>query len=366
MLVIYSDLQQPQAETTTESEGVEMRALILEDFGRMAVVDRASSALAPTQVRIAVEFVGICGTDLHGYAGRNGRRIPGQVMGHEAAGTISELGSEVTRFALGDRVTFNPVLGCGDCLQCERGQSQRCLDRVVVGVDPTVDGAYATHVAVPASVVHRLPDGMPMAHGALIEPVAVALHAVRRSGLTPGESVLILGGGPIGQSAILAARAVGAARILIIEPDADRRELCERLGATAVDPASGVTETVVRLGGLVERAIDAVGVEASIRDAVDSVTPDGTVALVGMGSPRVEFEPYAVTTAEKSIVGSYCYSDQGFADAVALVAADAAVARLIAEVVDLADAASTFGRLGAGDVAGKVLIRLDPAERPIE
>lgn len=336
-----------------------MRVVVLERIAHLRVAEREDLVPAAGEVVIEVEHVGICGTDLHGFTGRNGRRQAGQVMGHEAAGRVAAIGPGVRELAIGDLVTFNPVIGCATCEACSTGQSQRCVDRSVVGVNPEVDGAYATHVVVPARVVIPLPPGMSTEHAALVEPVAVALHAVRRSGLLAGESILVLGGGPIGQSAVIAARSLGAGRILVSEPDPARRVLCAQLGATPIDPADGVVDAVRGSGGLVHRSVDAVGIGPSIRDAIAATAPGGTIVLVGMGAPVVELEPYPVTTEERSLVGSYCYSDSGFVDAVDLVATTPDIDVLISERVRIEDAPAMFDRLAAtGDVAGKVLIAM--------
>ncbi len=338
-----------------------MRALVLEDFGRMAVQEREIRSLPAGYARIAIDAVGICGTDLHGFTGANGRRVAGQVMGHEAAGHIVELGPGVKGVDVDQRVTFNPVIGCGACALCEMGQTQQCERVTVIGVAPDWDGAYATLVSVPARAIVTLPPGMSPVHGALAEPVAVGLHAVRRAGVLPGDSVLILGGGPIGQSAVLAARHEGAGRIIVSEPDPPRRALAESLGVVALDPREGLQQHVRLNGGLVDRAIDAVGSAASLQDAVACLVPDGVVALVGMAAPTLQWAPYALVTAERSIVGSYCYSHQDFVEAVALVAATPGIGALVTEIVALDEAPSMFSRLAhQGDVAGKVLISMGP------
>ncbi|HEY3923129.1 MAG TPA: alcohol dehydrogenase catalytic domain-containing protein [Acidothermaceae bacterium] len=341
-----------------------MRALVLAEFRQMELRELPKPVVASGEVLVRVAYVGICGTDLHGYTGANGRRVPGQVMGHEASGWIAAaapLGSSSSD-NVGQAVTFNPLISCGHCAACNAGHEQLCENRRVIGVDPTIVSAFAEYVVVPAKNVHALPPTMPLDHGALVEPVAVALHAARRGNVSAGDSVLILGGGPIGQSAVLAARASGAARVAVSEIDAGRRKICERLGADAFDPMSGplAAQLLTRWNKLADVAIDAVGIGPSMRDAVDAIRSGGTVVLVGMGATAFELSPYPITTAEKSMVGSYCYASSDFADAVQLVADYAGdVAELIASRVPLVDAPGAFERLDReGDLPGKVLIQL--------
>ena len=174
--------------------------------------------------------------------------------------------------------------------------------------------------------------------------------------------MLILGGGPIGQSAVLAARASGAVRVAVSEIDAGRRRICERLGADAFDPTAGplAGQLLTRWNQLADVAVDAVGIGPSMRDAVDAIRSGGVVVLVGMGATAFELAPYPITTAEKSVVGSYCYSSSDFADAVQLVADyPSDVTEMIASRVPLLDAPSAFERLDRdGDLPGKVLIQL--------
>lgn len=336
-----------------------MRALVLEDYGRMALQRIAEPVAGDGEVVIQVAYSGICGTDVHGYTGHNGRRRPGQVMGHEAAGVVVEVGSG-DRGMLGRPVTFNPVIGCTQCEACRDGAEQRCSVRRVIGVDPTIVSALAERVVVPERNVQALPDGVPARTGALTEPVAVALHALQRVRTRAGDAVAVLGGGPIGQAAVFAALRLGARCVVVTEPDPARRAVCESLGATAVAPGADVVAQVrAHIGGPADVAVDAVGLTSSLRDALAVIKDGGLVGLVGMGAQVLEVESYAVTTDEKSVIGCYCYTPACFAEATALLAGHVELAdRMIAAVVDAADAPAMFERLaGRADVPGKVLVR---------
>jgi threonine dehydrogenase-like Zn-dependent dehydrogenase len=340
-----------------------MRALILENYGSMIVDEVADPIPLDGDILIDVVATGICGSDLHGYTGENGRRFPGQIMGHESVGRVSAMDSGLHGLAPGTIVTFNPLLVTDASRTLYAGREQHAPDRSVIGVEPQRPAAFAERIVVPATNVVQLPESIPIAWGALIEPLAVALNAAKRVAIADGDSALVIGGGPIGQSAILAALHLGASPVYVSEPDPARRALCESLGAIALDPEGGpIDEQILALGSaLVDVTLDAVGLSATVGDALRATTFGGRICLVGMGSKRLELDAYRISTEERSIVGSFTYSFDVFTQAAAWVASgDALFGSLISEEVPLAEAPAAFARLSAGDnVAGKVLVRLD-------
>lgn len=344
-----------------------MRVLELKEFHQLVVADRAEPKAGPGEVLIDIVATGICGSDIHGYTGENGRRIPGQVMGHETVGHISAIGAGTESYGLsvGQPVTFNPLISCDACDACTAGQQQHCPKRTVIGVNPSIVSAFAEQVVVPAANVVPLSPETPIVYGALIEPLAVAFHAVRRARIGSGHKVLVIGGGPIGQSVILAALQEGAARVLVSEMDPARRALCERLGATALDPAAAPLDEQVRpaFGALADTTVDAVGIRPTLAGALEATKFGGVVSLVGMGSPELGFNAYRVSTEEREIVGSFCYNNQDFRDAAAWVDQGSPVlAELISREVPMEDADAAFAGLASADgTAGKVLVRLDSA-----
>lgn len=339
-----------------------MRVLVLRRFGELAVESRPDPTPGPGQVLVAVVATGICGSDLHGFTGANGRRVPGQVMGHESVGRVAALGPEVTvDLAVGRPVTFNPVVLPDDQVDRWRGREHLCPDKYVIGVKPDVVAAFAELIAVPARNVVPLPEDLPLEQGALIEPLAVGVHAVGRVADARPRTALVVGGGPIGQSVVLALRMAGVEQIAVSEPDPGRRELCAQLGAVALDPGVGpvADQAAGAFGGPMDVALDAVGVSASVADALAATRVGGAVCLVGMGSPRIELEAYAVSTAERSLVGSFTYSAADFARAAAALAGLPAAA-LISRQVPLDEAPQAFVDLARPDgTPGKVLVRLD-------
>lgn len=341
-----------------------MRALVLEDFGRMVVAEVPDVEPGADEVKIAVAGTGICGSDLHGYTGANGRRVPGQVMGHEAVGRIAQLGSLVHgELRVGQVVTFNPMVIPAADAEAFRGREQHHPDRYVIGVKPTLTAAFADFVVVPARNVVVLPESIPIEHGALIEPLAVAVHAVRRVGARRGQHVLVIGGGPIGQSIVIALQMAGVTEIVVSEPDTRRRTLLAELGAETVDPASGPLQQSVQehFGGLADVTLDAVGLSRTVADALNATAFGGSVCLVGMGSPTLDLDAFRVSTEERAIIGSFAYTTDDFRDAATyLVNSPAAAATLISRQVTLDEAPDAFASLARGDgTAGKVIVRFD-------
>lgn len=341
-----------------------MRSLVLHEIGELRVEDRETPTPGDGEVLIRVTATGICGSDIHGYSGENGRRFPGQVMGHESVGRLASLGPDTEHrgLAVGQVVTFNPVVVPAMDATKYAGREQHSPNKTVIGVAPEVSAAFAEFIVVPARNVIALPDSMPIEYGALVEPLAVAVHAVRRVHSASDTRALVIGGGPIGQSLVLALKMEGVDTVYVSEVDPARRALCERLGATTLDPTAGsIVDAVIGAGGLVDVAIDAVGITATLTDALNATVFGGSVCLVGMGSPKLELEAFRVSTEERSIVGSFTYSAQDFTDAAAFVASGAPeIGELISREVNPEDADAAFTALSGGDgTAGKVLVRFD-------
>ena len=337
-----------------------MRALVLKDFGTMAVEERETPVPGPGEVLLRVIATGICGSDLHGYTGANGRRVPGQVMGHETVGRVAASGAEAG-VADGALATVNPVVSCGTCPACAAGTEQHCPTKRVIGVDPTRSAAFAEYLVVPAANLVPLAGPMPEEHGALIEPLAVGHHAARRGAVTADDTVLVTGGGPIGQAVVLAARRLGAHRILVSEPDPGRRRLCATLGAHVLDPADGPLPDQVRdvLGAPASVAVDAVGISATVADALAATSPGARIVLVGMGSPQLDLNAFAISTEERTLTGTFSYPAAEFRAVADWVAENPAeLTSLIDRQIPLDAAPAEFATLtGDANVPGKVLVR---------
>ena len=212
-----------------------MKALLLAAYRQLDLVDMPAPEPVVDELLIRIKACGICGSDVHGYDGSTGRRLPPLVMGHEAAGIVESVGSAVSGFRPGDRVTFDSTVYCGTCFYCLRGQANLCDNREVIGVStPSFRrmGAFAEFVTVPARIAYPLPDNLPFAHAAMIEAVSVAVHAVSLTPIALDDAVVVVGAGMIGLLTVQAVRQSGAGKVIVVDLDETRLGLARGLGAT--------------------------------------------------------------------------------------------------------------------------------------
>jgi L-iditol 2-dehydrogenase len=330
-----------------------MKALLLKQYKQLELAELPDPAPGPGEVLIRVAACGICGSDVHGYDGSSGRRIPPIVMGHEAAGTIAALGKGITGFAAGDRVAFDSTVFCGSCAPCRRGEVNLCDNRQVLGVscsDYRRAGAFAEYVAVPAHIVYRLPDSLSFAEAAMLEAIAVAVHAVSLAKISAGSSTLVVGAGMIGLLIVQVLRAPGCSRVFVTDVDASRLRLAQTLGATAA--LSAETDAVLQIlrlteGAGVDVAIEAVGATETVTASIESVRKGGTVILVGNISPQITIPLQNVVTRQIRLQGS-CASAGEYPRAMDLLASGAVqVKPLITAIAPLAEGPQWFRRLHA-------------------
>lgn len=331
-----------------------MRTLVFNGPWEMAVVDRPEATPDDSEALVEIIATGICGSDVHGYSGETDRRVVGQVMGHETVGRVR---GDRPGLPDGSLVTINPLIGCGNCAACLDGETQVCAELRVVGVDPMLAGSFAETIVIPVRNVVRLSEGLPLFHGALIEPLAVGYHALMQAVPTAGDRILVLGGGPIGQAAAIAARRQGIENVLVSEPIAARRELLERLGFAVTTPESLAADRDARLGGPATVVIDAVGIRSTIADALAHSTMGARVVLVGLGATELMIEPYGISTAERRLIGSYCYSEKHFRETAEWVSeGQPELDLLIDRTVSLDEAAEAFRALAGHPESNKTLV----------
>jgi L-iditol 2-dehydrogenase len=329
-----------------------MKALLLTEYMHLELTDLAVPSISPQDVLIRVRSCGICGSDVHGIDGSTGRRIPPIVMGHEAAGVITEVGSGVAEWKPGDRVTFDSTVSCGECAFCRRGEVNLCDNRQVLGVscgDYRRHGAFAEFVAVPARILYRLPDSLSFDQAALIEAVSVAVHAVNLTPVAPGDTAVVVGCGMIGQLTIQAARAAGFASVIGVDVDDARLAFAQAAGADAVLNSRAVdapAEIRARTGGRgADAVLEAVGMTAPIRTAIASVRKGGTVTLIGNFSADIDLPLQQVVTRQIRLQGS-CASAGEYPKCIELMSrGDIKVDSLISACTPLEGAASWFDRL---------------------
>ena len=283
------------------------------------------------EVVVAVAACGLCGSDLHEYL-HGPVYIPRQphpltglmppvTLGHEFSGRVVDVGPRVTGIRAGDRVAVNPCLVCGECRWCRSGRPNHCAKLATIGLSR--DGALAPLVAVPAYGCHVLPAGVDDEQGAIVEPLAVAVHACRRARLAGGERVAVIGAGPIGLLVLQVARARGAAWVAVVEPREDRRGLARALGADAVlDPGAGDPASVIAEltdGARADVTFECVGSPAAFAAAFRAAGKGGRMTLVVLVPETVYANALLIVAHEKEIIGSSAYVDE-FPEAIDLLA----------------------------------------------
>lgn len=278
----------------------------------------------PGTVIVEPAFTGICGSDVHyfqhGYCGRFVPKCP-FALGHEFAGIVREIGPGVTTLALGDAVAVDPSMPCGVCSHCRTGRYNLCPDMRYFGsasCDPHLDGSMAAFVLVPARNCHRLPSGISLEQASLLEPLSVAMHAVRQCGSPAGRNILITGGGPIGHLIMRVARALGAWRISVSDPEPFSRQLALQHGADAViDPLS--IDAWKGLDGF-DTVFEASGSPAALVNGMEATVRGGTLVLVGTLPEHIDMPANLVMSRELSLRGSFRFAHV-FGEALRLVAA---------------------------------------------
>jgi L-iditol 2-dehydrogenase len=333
-----------------------MKALLLSDYKKLSVVDMPTPDTADDEVLVRVRACGICGSDIHGYDGSTGRRIPPLIMGHEAAGVIERTGRAVTGFTPGDRVTFDSTVSCGKCPYCQRGEVNLCDNRMVLGVscgDYRRHGAFAEYVSVPARILYHLPDTLPFERAALIEAVSIAVHAVGRRVPRPEDTAVVVGSGMIGVLVIQVLAEKGCRNIIAVDVDNDKVKLATRLGARhGLNPADGDIPVLVReltQGKGADVSFEAVGRADTVLAATRSLRKGGTAVLVGNLAPRVEMPLQEIVTRELSLLGS-CASSGEYPECIDLLARGAVdVDPLISRTASLEEAPALFETLHRGD-----------------
>lgn len=327
-----------------------MKALLLTKYCSLEIAEVPTPSPGPDEVLVQVAACGICGSDVHGYDGSSGRRIPPLVMGHEAAGTVAALGRNVKKFSIGDRVTFDSTIYCGSCGNCLRGNINLCDNRQVLGVscgDYRRAGAFADFVVVPARIVYRLPEILPFEEAALLEAVSVALHAVSLVPIRPQDNALVVGAGMIGLLIVQALHAAGCSHIYVTDVDQTRLNLAEVATGLPAGPSFLSQVMEITNGNGMDVVIEAVGINATVNTAIDCVRKGGTVVLVGNVTPEVTLPLQRVVSRQIRLQGS-CASAGEYPRAIELMSSGAIrVKPLISAVAPLDEGPRWFERLYA-------------------
>ncbi len=337
-----------------------MKAAVFQGIGQVEVLEVPRPTPGHGEVIIRVGYCGICGSDLEAF--HTGMYEPGLIMGHEFAGVIAEVGPAVTGWQVGERVVVGDAIPCGACPPCREGRLNSCESLTMIGV--THDGALAEYARIAAVGLHRLPETVSLRRGALVEPLAVALHGVRQSRLKTGDHALVMGAGPIGLLTLQCARLAGARTVTVTEVDPTRAALAARLGATAVlDPARdnvGVTLAGITGGRGPDVVYICTGAPAPFRDAISLVRKGGQIYLLGLCVEPVEADFMSVVLNDLCIEGSLAgqfefpaaidFVAQGRVDVEALVSHEITLDEVVTGGFDRLDT--------PGSGAVKILVRI--------
>jgi len=334
-----------------------MRAVTYTGARTLEVETRMPIPPGPGEVQISVDYVGICGTDLHIYHGDMDARVHRPaIVGHEMSGRIAALGDGVSGWSVGQPVTVMPLIWDGTCPACLAGNQHLCHTLTFIGIDS--DGALQGSWNVPANVLVALPADISLEHAALVEPTAVAVHDVRRAELAPGEKALVVGGGPVGLLIALVARREGG-DVQIVELDPYRRGVAAQLGFKTLDPRDVDVAQVVKdwTGGAgVDVAFEVSGAAGGVATAVDHLSVRGRLVLVAIHSQPREVNLFKFFWRELSLIAARLYIRADFERAVELLADGTIPAEvLISSVEPLDNTAAAFAALEGGGVM-KVLI----------
>lgn len=329
-----------------------MKALIYTKPYSFEYSDFPDPVAGDDDVLIRVKACGICGSDVHGFTGKTGRRIPPLIMGHEAAGIVEGLGKNVNGFEKGDRVCFDSTVYCNKCEACLSGRFNRCDKRQVLGVSVPAfkrHGAFAEYVAVPSWITSKIPDELSFVQAALLEPASIGTHAANRAPISNNDTVVVIGAGTIGLFILQAARLRGAAKVIAVDINEFRLDLAKKLGADKlINPLkSDLSEAVLQEteGKGANVTLEAVGYAKTFADAVTITRMGGYVVAVGNLEKKAEFDLQQLVAKEHTFTGSYASSGE-FRDCIELVASGKInVEPLISNVLPLEEGPDAFDRL---------------------
>ena len=343
-----------------------MKALVHTAPLKLEYLDVPQPQFGANDVLVRVKAVAICGSDVHGYTGTTGRRIPPIIMGHEASGVVEAVGRNVRNISAGDRVTFDSTVYCNSCPACRQGRVNLCRNREVLGASTSLfhrDGAMADYVVVPSWIVHRLPDTVSFEEASLIEPASVGLHAARITPVDVNDTVAVVGAGPIGLFAMQSARVRGAGKIIVLDLKEERLTLAARLGADlTINPSTAdIQKEMQRAPGRLEpdAVLEAVGTEATVALALGLVKLGGHVTLIGNITPEIHINLQDIVLHELTIRGSCAIAGEYRASLDLMAEGRIRAKPLISRIMPLAEGQQAFDALYSGE-PGLMKIVLQP------
>lgn len=331
-----------------------MKALVLREYNNFSYEDIPVPEIKDDEVLVKIKAVAICGSDVHGYDGKSGRRIPPVVMGHEASGEIVRIGPRVTRYSVGDRVTFDSTVYCGECEYCRKAQVNLCVNRTILGVSCNEYrryGCMAQYCNIPERILYKLPDEVSYETAALVEPLSIGFHAAAITPTQIGDTALVIGAGTIGQMIIKVLRNSNVGRIIVSDPDEFKQQEALRSGADAViGKGADVVEEVRKLtgGAGTDVAFEAVGLDITVNTAIQSVRKGGSVTLVGNVTPKVSIPLQDIITRQITLRGSAASSGEYPRCLEAIAGGRIDLGNIISKVAPLSEGPAWFNELHSG------------------
>jgi 2-desacetyl-2-hydroxyethyl bacteriochlorophyllide A dehydrogenase len=337
-----------------------MSSVVYYDAGQIRVEQTERPTPPEGWALVKVSYAGICGTDLNIYVGAHPRALGPLIIGHELSGTLIEGHPEL---AAGTPVTIRPLLFCGECVPCQTGMSHVCKDLKLVGIDR--DGAMAEYVIAPVETIHALPEGVSLKVGALIEPLAVGVHAVRQAAFTPGDTALVIGAGPIGMCVAVSLKLLGASRVIVAETNRFRLQMAAELGFETIDPeAGGIVEQLLAktAGNGADHTFDCAG-HPSVSEILTQVTKvRGTAVVVAAYKKPAPIDLLQAMFKEITLKGVRVYTPKDFEIAARLLSKPFDFEKLITHVLPMGAVQKGFDLLLSGGNAVKVLIQVGAEE----
>lgn len=342
-----------------------MKALVLTEVGKFTYKDVPEPTPQRGEVKLRIKAVAICGSDVHGYDGFSGRRIPPVIIGHEASGEVVSVGEGVTDFKAGDGVVFNSLRYCGTCWYCQRGLQELCENGCCYGIhtkERHLDGAMCDYLCVPAYLCYHIPEGVSYESAALIEPLSIAVHAVGGVEIHTGDTAVIFGAGVIGLMLLKVLRTTGCGKLIVVELDEAKRAMAKANGADVVldgkgDVAAQIHEVTCGRGA--DLAFEAVGIPITMKNAVNSLRPAGILVQVGNVAQSVDLPLQTIVMKELQIRGR-CYTSVEYETSLRMVeSGKISLEDCISVVAPLTDGQEWFDRLHAQE-PGLVRVVLKP------
>jgi len=325
------------------------QAAYMTDLHKIEIRDTEVPKPAPDEVLVKIEYVGICGSDVHFYeAGKIGDFIvePPFILGHETAGIVEEVGSGVKDLKPGDKVALEPSVPCRSCSMCRQGKYNLCPD-VKMMAAPPYHGALTKYLTHPAAFSYKLPGNVSTMEGALIEPLAVGLHAVAQGGVALGDSVTVLGAGCIGLVSLLSAKGAGAGRVYVADIEDKRLEFAKKLGATETINAKEV-DTIEKIGALTEglgtdKVIECAGSPVTIAQTPHLVSRDGIIVLVGMSlQDEINYNLMQLILKEASLTTVFRYRNKYPVAIEAIASGAIKIKNIVTHTFDFEDTKKAF------------------------